>query len=488
MLSPTQTAELDTLWDELLYVSHEPLELVTAITQLYQFATQDRPDMLPLISAQQKPVQDRADAFRQRQLQDEPKQLAAVVRFAQQAYRRPLTAEEGTQLSGLYAKLRSEEIGHDEAIRLTIARVLVSPAFLYHLEKPAPGTKATPVSDLELASRLSYFLWSSLPDQELLDLANAGKLHEPKVLTVQTRRMLQSPKVRRMATEFGCHWLHIHDFENLNEKSERHFPTFTALRGAMYEEAILVLTDLFQNDRSLVSVVDGDTTFLNEELARHYGIPHVMGPQWRRVEGVRQYSRGSILSLASTMSKQSGASRTSAILRGNWLSEVMLGEKIPKPPKNVPALSETVTEGMTERQMIERHTTDPACIKCHKRVDPYGFALEGFDAIGRLRTQDAAGLPIVTKTVLFDGTAVDGFEDLKSYISQTRRASFVRQFTKKLLGYSLGRAVQLSDEPLLTDIQTKLDQSDYRVDLAVESIVLSPQFLQIRGKDTPREE
>lgn len=488
MLSPEETAELNRLWDELLYVSQEPLELVIAITQLYQFATQDRPDMLPLISAQQKPVQDRADAFRQRQIQDEPKQLDAVVQFAQQAYRRPLTEVEATQLRGLYAKLRSEEIGHDEAVRLTIARILVSPVFLYHLEKPAPGTKASPVSDLELASRLSYFLWSSMPDQELLDLASAGKLHEPETLKAQTRRMLKSPKVRRLATEFGCHWLHIHDFENLNEKSERHFPTFTALRGAMYEEAILVLTDLFQNDRSLVSLVDGDSTFLNEDLAKHYGIPNITGPQWRRVEGVRQYSRGSILSLASTMSKQSGASRTSAILRGNWLSEVMLGEKIPKPPKNVPALSETVTDGLTERQMIERHTTDPACIKCHKRVDPYGFALEGFDAIGRLRAMDAAGLPIVTKTVLFDGTPVSGFDDLKSYVGQTRRASFVRQFTKKLLGYSLGRAVQLSDEPLLTEILTKLDMHDYRVDLAVESIVLSPQFRQIRGKDAPREE
>ncbi len=488
MLSPEETAELDRLWDELLYVSQEPLELVIAITQLYQFATQDRPDMLPLISAQQKPVQDRADAFRQRQIQDEPKQLDAVVRFAQQAYRRPLTEPEATQLRGLYTNLRTEEIGHDEAIRLTIARVLVSPAFLYHLEKPSPGIKAAPISDLELASRLSYFLWSSMPDQELLVLASADKLHEPEVLKAQTRRMLKSPKVRRLATEFGCHWLHIHDFENLNEKSERHFPTFAALRGAMYEEAILVLTDLFQNDRSLVSLVDGDSTFLNEELAKHYGIPNIAGPQWRRVEGVRQYSRGSILSLGSTMSKQSGASRTSAILRGNWLSEVMLGEKIPKPPKNVPALSETVTEGLTERQMIERHTTDPACIKCHLRVDPYGYALEGFDAIGRFRTQDAAGLPIVTKTVLFDGTPVAGFDDLKSYIGQTRRASFVRQFTKKLLGYSLGRSVQLSDEPLLTDILTKLDMHDYRVDLVVESIVLSPQFRQIRGKDAPREE
>ena len=483
MLSREQAAELDQMWDELSYVSQEPLELITAITQLYQFATQDRPDMLPLIGAQQQPVQDRADAFRQRLLSSEPQQLDAVVQFAHQAYRRPLTDLEQTQLRGLYQKLREEEIGHDDALRLTMARVLVSPAFLYHLEKPTPGTQASPVSEIELASRLSYFLWSSAPDRELFDLAAAGKLSDPEVLSIQAQRMLRDPKARRLATEFGCHWLHIHDFEHLNEKSERHFPTFAALRGAMYEESILVLTDLFQHDRSLLSLVDGDATFLNEELAQHYGIPGVTGPQWRRVEGVRQYSRGSILSLASTMSKQSGASRTSPILRGTWLSEVMLGEKLPKPPKNVPVLSETITEGLTERQMIQRHTSDPACNKCHMRIDPFGYALEGFDAIGRLRTQDAAGLPIDTQTVLFDGTQVDGLSDLKTYLGQTRRAAFVRQFTKKLLGYSLGRAVQLSDEPLLIDIQTQLSDNDSRVSLAIELIVRSRQFREIRGKD-----
>ena len=483
MLSPEQAADLDRMWDELFYVSQEPLELVTAITQLYQFATQDRPDMLPLISAQQQPVQDRADAFRQRLVSNEPQQLDAVVRFAQQAYRRPLTDLEQTQLRGLYAKLREEEIGHEDALRLTIARVLVSPAFLYHLEKPTPGTLASPVSEIELANRLSYFLWSSAPDRELLDLANAGTLSQPDVLAAQAQRMLRDPKARRLATEFGCHWLHIHDFENLNEKSERHFPTFAALRGAMYEESILLLTDLFQNDRSLLSLVDGDATFLNEDLAWHYGIPGVTGPQWRRVEGVRQYERGSILSLASTMSKQSGASRTSPILRGTWLSEVMLGEKLPKPPKNVPVLSETITEGLTERQMIQRHTADPACNKCHMRIDPFGYALEGFDAIGRHRTQDAAGLPIDTQTVLFDGTKVDGLNDLKAYLGQTRRAAFVRQFTKKLLGYSLGRAVQLSDEPLLTEIQTKFSENDSRVSVAIDAIVRSRQFREIRGKD-----
>ena len=487
MLTPEQSAHLDQMWDELFYVSYEPVELVTAITQLYQFATQDRPDMLPLIGAQQKPVQDRADAFKKRLIENEPQQLNAVIQFAEQAYRRPLTSAEEAQLRGLYAILRQEELPHDEALRLTLARVLVAPAFLYKLEKPGPGATAAPVSDYELANRLSYFLWSSAPDQELLSLAAAGKLHDPDVLAAQAKRMLQDSRARRLATEFGAHWLHIHDFDHFDEKSERYFPTFAALRGAMYEESLLLLTDLFQNDRSLLSLVDGDATFLNGELAQHYGIPGVVGPEWRRVEGVRQYARGSILSLATTMSKQSGASRTSPILRGTWLSEVMLGEKLPKPPKNVPPLAETVPDGLTERQLTQLHSSEPSCAKCHVRIDPYGFALEGFDAIGRLRTKDAAGLPINTKTVLFDGTKVDGLNDMKVYLAQTRRTAFVRQFTKKLLGYSLGRATVLSDEPLLTDIQTQLGQNDYHVGIVIEAIVRSPQFRQIRGKDAVEE-
>ena len=483
MLTDEQGAQLDKMWDEHFYVAQEPLEMVTAFTQLYQFATQDRADLLPSFEPLRQPVKDKAAAFKQRMIDSEPAHLNAVIAFAGQAWRRPLQGSEESELRSLYAQLRSEELGHEEALRLTLARVLIAPAYLYHIEAPAAGTKASAVSDYELASRLSYFLWSSAPDQELLDLAAAGKLRDPETVSAQTKRMLKDPRTRRIATEFGCHWLHIHDFENLNEKSERHFPTFNPLRAAMYEESILLLLDLFQNDRSLLSLVDGDATFLNEELAKHYGIPGVEGPQFRRVEGVRQHSRGSVLTLAATLSKQSGASRTSPILRGTWLSEVVLGEKLPKPPKNVPPLAETVTEGLTERQMTQLHSSEPSCAKCHLRVDPFGYALEGFDAIGRFRTQDAAGLPINTKTTLFDGTKLEGFADLKTYVGQARRDSFVRQFCKRLLGYSLGRAVQLSDEPLLLEMQKQLAGSDYRVGTVIDMIVHSPQFREIRGRD-----
>lgn len=346
----------------------------------------------------------------------------------------------------------------------------------------------TPVSDYELASRLSYFLWSSKPDDELLSTASRGDLHESEILLAQMRRMLHDAKTRRLASEFAGHWLQIHNFDQFDEKSERHFPMFAALRGAMYEETLLFFTDLFQNDGSVLDILDADYTFLNEELANYYGIPGVQGAEWRRVDGVRQYARGGILTQAATLAKQSGASRTSPILRGNWLSEVLLGEKLPRPPKNVPTLEDTVPAGLTERQLTERHITDASCAKCHARIDPLGFALENFDAIGRFRQSDAAGLAIDSKTQLQDGTQLNGHDGLRDYFLHQRRDAFVRQFNRKLLGYALGRAIQLSDEPLLADMRTALEHHEYRVSVALEAIVLSRQFREIRGQDAPDEE
>ncbi len=217
--------------------------------------------------------------------------------------------------------------------------MLVAPAFLYRIEKPVAGAAQGPVSDWELANRLSYFLWASQPDAELRRAAADGRLHEPDVLTAQTQRMLHDPKTRRLATEFACHWLHIDDFEHLDEKSERHFPTFAGLRGAMGEESILFFTDLFQHNGSVLDIIDADYTFLNEPLAQHYGIPGVTGTEWRRVDGVKKYSRGGVLAQATTLAKQSGASRTSPILRGNWISEVLLGRTLAEAAEGHPAIA-----------------------------------------------------------------------------------------------------------------------------------------------------
>jgi hypothetical protein len=305
------------------------------------------------------------------------------------------------------------------------------------------------------------------------------------LLLAETRRMLQDPKTRRLATEFACQWLHIYDFANFDEKSERHFPTFAEIRGAMHEEPIRFFANLFQNDGSVLDILDADYVYVNEQLAQHYGIPQVNGAEWRRVDGVKQYSRGGVLAMAATLAAQSGASRTSPILRGTWVSEVLLGEKLPNPPKGVPPLpdDETETEGLTVRQLVEKHVSDSKCAVCHKRIDPYGFALEAFDAVGRHREKDLGDRPIDTQVTTPDGVRLNGLEGLRNYLLVERRDAFIRQFCRKLLGYALGRSVQLSDEPLLAEMQANLKATDYRVVSAVEAIILSRQFREIRGRD-----
>ncbi len=292
--------------------------------------------------------------------------------------------------------------------------------------------------------------------------------------------------MRRLAIEFACQWLHIYDFDLLEEKSEKHFPEFVNLRSDLYEESIRFFTDLFQRDAPLLSLLNAEDTFVNERLARFYGIQGVEGESWRRIEGVQQHGRGGILGLAAVLAKQSGASRTSPILRGNWVSEVLLGERLPRPPKDVPQLpeDETATDGLTVRQLVARHTSDGLCSSCHQRIDPFGFALEGFDAVGRRRHRDLAGRPIDTQTKLPDGSEIRGLDGLRDYLLETRWDAVLHQFCRKLLGYALARELQLSDEPLLTEMQERLARNDYRFSVAVEMIVLSRQFREIRGRDS----
>jgi len=412
-----------------------------------------------------------------------------VLELANHAYRRPLKDSEKDELRHLYHNLREKEIPHEEAVCLMLARVLVAPAFLYRAETPGPRTEQTPLNDGELANRLSYFLWSSMPDAELARVAESGDLHRSDILAGQTRRLLADSRVRRLAIEFACQWLHIHDFDTLDEKSERHFPSFGGLRGAMYEEAIRFFTDLFQRNGSVLEIVDADHTFLNETLAKHYGIEDVKGEEWRRVDGMKKFSRGGILGQAATLAKQSGASRTSPILRGNWVAEALLGDKLPKPPKDVPRLPEDeATENLTIPQLTEKHSTDPRCYHCHQRIDAFGFALEGFDAIGRRRDRDLADRPVVTRARVMDGTEIEDIDGLRKYLVTKRRDAFLRQFCRKLLSYALGRSVQLSDEPLLRQMREELQANDYHVGPLFETIVQSRQFREIRGKDVAYDE
>lgn len=483
MLSDAESAELNRLWDQLHYVSRDALKLVDAYAQLMEYATQDADPSVfePL----RKPIMDRAKQFEQQLLDSQPKHVEAVLVWAERAYRRSLHPDERMDLRAFYDALRGEAIPHEEAIGLMLARVFVAPDFLYRLEVPPAGAASGRISQIELASRLSYFLWSSLPDQTLLDLARAGELANDAVLLQQAKRMLQAERGERLASEFATYWLHIANFNEFDEKSDQFFPTFRDLRGPMQQETLQFFTHLFQNDGSVLDILGADYTFVNGALAEHYGIPGVTGDQWQQVKYPADQQRSGILGQGTVLSSLAGASRTSPILRGNWVSEVLLGEKLPKPPKGVPPLPDDVAGrgGLTMRELVELHGSNEKCAVCHKRIDPLGFAMEKFDAIGRFRNNDELEKPIDVKVKTIDGVEFEGAGGLRDYLLNQRRDDFVKQFCKKLLGFALGRGVQLSDRGLLDEMKSSLEKNNYRFSSALEPLLNSSQFREIRGRD-----
>lgn len=481
-LSNDEAGELDRLWDEFLFVAQEPMKSLVALEQIYQFATQDRPDLVNEFESLFEPARNRVKEYLDRRKACEELHLKSVYRFAEQAWRLPLAVPTHEKLKDLYQTIRNQQVDHESAIQMLIARILVSPEFLYRRESPGEGVHYSKITDQELAVRLSYFLWSSSPDENLRQVATEGGLSKPEQLDVQLERMLGDPKIRRLAIHFACQWLHLRDFDKNDDKNEKLFPEFERIRSDMYEETVQFFTQLFRDNRSILDIVDSDYVILNATMARHYGLKSdVQADRWQLFPLESRNERGGVLGMATFLASQSGASRTSPILRGTWLSETLLGEKLPRPPANVPQLPETVPTGLTARQLIEQHSSVPACAKCHARIDPYGFALEQFDALGRIRPKKAD-----TNTTLFDGLKIDGFADLKSYISNQRRDDFVRQFCKKLLGFAIGREIQLSDEPLILDMMNKLKKDNYRFRAAVETIIKSDQFLNVRDLDYTR--
>ncbi|MBX3423697.1 MAG: DUF1592 domain-containing protein [Pirellulaceae bacterium] len=492
MLDQSQVAELNGLWDELYFVSQEPLQLVVALEQLIQFATQDRQDLVGPFQGMQASVGQRAESFRQQQLNAEPSHLSAVIDLAEKFWRRPLSKSEHQQLTQLYMSLRDSEISHEEALRLVLVRVLTSPDFLYKLEHVPEGATPVAVTARELANRLSFFLWSSIADQPLLTAVADGSIVRDEELARQTQRMLQAPATKRLAIHFACQWLHVRDFATSNDKNERLFPQFAQLRQSMADETVLFFEDLFRNDRSILDILGAEHTYVDPALAEHYGLQWpahsasasggtrqpIGNDQWRRIDTIRGAGRGGVLGMAAILASQSGASRSSPILRGNWVYETVLGERLPKPPPGVPVLPEEAPEGLTERQLIEQHSSVQACARCHVKIDPYGFALEQFDAIGHQRP-----ISVDTATRLADGQAIQGLPGLRDYLLNQRRHDFLRNFCRKLLGYALGREVQLSDQPLVDEMVAQLPKDDYRFSSAVTRIVTSPQFRNIRGAD-----
>jgi hypothetical protein len=421
----------------------------------------------------------------------EPSHLEALVRFAERAYRRPLTAAERDDLLAFYHKLRrQDELGHEEALRDTLVSVLLSPHFCYRIDLAEPGTAARPLSEYALASRLSYFLWSSMPDAELLEHAAAGDLHRPEVLTAQTRRMLRDPRVRGLATEFGGNWLDFRRFEEHNSVDRGRFPSFTnELRQAMFEEPIRYFIDVAQRNRSVLDLLCGEDTFVNRPLARHYGMPEPKGSdEWVHIADARRYGRGGMLPMAVFLTKNAPGLRTSPVKRGYWVVRRLLGEQIPPPPPTVPELpkDEANLGELTLPQVLARHRADKNCAACHRRFDSVGLVFEGFGPAGELRTKDLGGHPVQTAATFPDGKERNGLEGLREYLREKRQGDFVDNLCRKLFSYALGRGLLPSDDKALTDMRRRLAADGYKFGSLVEAIVTSPQFLSKRGRDDPR--
>jgi hypothetical protein len=403
--------------------------------------------------------------------------MEQLVAFAARAWRRPIAAEEREAILSGYRDDRAEGVEHDPAFRAALARVLASPWFLYRVEEPTRGPGWHPVTGVELATRLSFLVWDSIPDSELM--AAAPRLHKPAVMEAQLRRMLKDGRTRGIAEEFGARWLGVRDFVANHGRSLKDFPEFTpAVRDSLAEEPTRFFEDLLVNDRPVIDLITGDAVVVNDVLAKHYGLPGVTGPEWRRLEKVAAHGRGGLLGFGAVLAKQSAAARTSPIKRGAWVAQ-MLGERLPNPPPDVPPLPETPPEGLSVREITEFHTKDARCAGCHIRIDPYGIALERFDALGRLRP--AGDLkPGETRATLRDGTVIDDAAGgLRSYIAGPRRDDLLRALARKLTGYALGRAVLPSDRGLV-DTLTKTMAAGGRWSDALLVIVQSEQFRCIR--------
>jgi hypothetical protein len=426
----------------------------------------------------------------------EPLQLQALVKFAARAYRRPLSKAESDDILAYYHTLREKDgLSHEDAIRDSIVSVLMSPDFCYRIDLPNVRTSSTassvsPLSGYALASRLSYFLWASMPDEELLAHAAAGDLQKPAVLLAQTRRMLKDARVSGLATEFGGNWLDFRRFETLNSVDRDRFPSFNNdLREAMFQEPVRLIEDAIRNDRSVLDLIYGDYTFVNPSLAKHYGMPAVGGGEdnWVRVDNASVFGRGGLLPMSVFLTQNSPGLRTSPVKRGYWVVKRVLGEIIPPPPPVVPELpSDEAKSDLPIRDMLARHRSNPACASCHQKFDVFGLAFEGYGPVGDLRTVDLAGRPVDTKAVLPGGFEGAGVEGVETYIREQRQNHYLENLSRKLLAYALNRSLQLSDEPIVESMQTKLAADGYRFGTLVETIVTSPQFLNKRNPN-PRE-
>jgi hypothetical protein len=394
------------------------------------------------------------------------------------AYRRPVTDADLQVPLKFYQQARAEG-GFDTGIEMALRALLVNPQFLFRIEKDPPNAAPKSVwhiSDPELASRLSFFLWSSIPDDELLDAASRGKLKEPAELERQVRRMLADERAEMLVTNFAEQWLYLRNLESASP-DPRLFPDFDDnLRQGFRRETELFLDSILREDRNVLDLLRADYTFLNERLAKHYGIPNVYGSRFRRVSLAEDSHRGGLLSQGSVLTVTSYANRTSPVIRGKWILANILGTPPAPPPPGLPPLKTTSASGkvLTMREQVAQHRASPACASCHNLMDPVGFALENFDAVGRWRSKDE-GMPVDASGKLPDGTAFSGASELQRALL-SRPELFVSTLTEKLLTYSLGRGVESYDAPAVRKIVRDASKQDYRFSSLVLGIVKSTPF------------
>jgi hypothetical protein len=406
-----------------------------------------------------------------------------ITRLARRAYRRPVTDEDLRALMTFYTRGRAD--GFEAGIGLALERLLAGPEFLFRVERePANVTAgaAYRVGDYDLASRLSFFLWSSIPDDALLDLAERGRLKDPAVLEQQVRRMLADPRAGALVTSFAAQWLHLRNMASVTPDQEQ-FPYFDDnLRAAFRTETELFFESVLREDRSALDLLNADYTFVNERLAAHYGIPGVYGSHFRRVR-VPDGSRGGLLGQGSILTVTSYSNRTSPVIRGKWVLENILSTPPSPPPPGVPALQERDGGGkvLSMRAQMEQHRANPACATCHRLMDPIGFALENFDGVGRWRTTDAK-TPIDASGVMPDGTKFSGVSELRRVLQQKQRDQFVWTVTDRLLTYALGRGVDYTDAPALRAIIREAAPGNYKLSSLILGVAKSMPFQMRRAE------
>ena len=400
-----------------------------------------------------------------------------------QAYRRPVSDDDLRRPFELYRSARATG-GFEAGIEMGLAAILVSPEFLFHIEQDPSGTSpGTPyrIGDMALASRLSFFLWSSVPDEELLTVAARGDLGKPAVLEQQVRRMLADDRSRNLVTNFASQWLHLRNLDSITPDM-RLFPDFDDnLRQAFRQETELLLDSVMREDRSVLDLLRADYTFVNERLAKHYGIPNVYGSRFRRVSLDRNSTRGGLLRQGSILLVTSYATRTSPVIRGKWILENVLGVPPPPPPPNVPALADAKTIGLSLsiRERLAQHRANPVCANCHRLTDPVGFAMENYDAVGRWRTLEG-GTRIDASGTLFDGTSFTGAAELQAVLLR-RPELFATTVAEKLLTFAIGRGVEYYDEPAVRRIVRQAQADEYRFSSLIAGVVNSVPFLMRRA-------